>query len=708
MFKLLAIEITRPHDEEVVSLDRYKSIHKIMSFKLEDYADGAPASRIYYFHDGYKCENSHTKIIAKTATPDTFYSNDGLNISFTAIVGENGMGKSTILEIFFRLMNNVSCALRSGIDSSTANWLIFVPDLYARAYFEDSDGSFFVLEQYDNNIIFFDQKTETTRGYDFSGNFFNKPSKEEHDLCVSRLSKLFYTVVVNYASYAYNTTDYMNEWVRTEFKFDGSGETRCWLSPLFHKNDSYQTPIVLNPFRESGNVDYNNERTLTQERLFKLVLNQHSPLKRILHKKDAKAIVFDLNKEYFPFQKRNHYDSKRVRWIVDQLDLVEYKGRKGNAELTSLGDCIIRAWSRCMGFNLDGTTKTYWASDERVCAINYLVYKTLKIVNTYPSYKTLKHQLMFRKESDESQNAVLRKVVRKIYEDRSHITIKLRRCLAYLLFKHYTSKESLVNNEMIGRTIDIDVLKSEIDKCIKDPTGYLKVHYEDGGEVPVIQYAQKKPIKWTLNELIPASCFHTDLLLQDEDGNQVSFNLLSSGEKQMIHSMSAILYQISNIDSAWENKADQAHYSKICLVFDEVELYFHPKYQLKLVSFLIETLNGLNLENIKDIQIILATHSPFILSDLPKSDVLMLKDGRQFITEENASNPFCANVFDILNSQFFMDNFVGEFAESKLDNIIKKVKFKDYKPEELEELKREVSLIGDNYVRNTLLQKIGE
>ena len=142
-----------------------------MSFKLEDYADGAPASRIYYFHDGYKCENSHTKIIAKTATPDTFYSNDGLNISFTAIVGENGMGKSTILEIFFRLMNNVSCALRSGIDSSTANWLIFVPDLYARAYFEDSDGSFFVLEQYDNNIIFFDQKTETTRGYDFAGNF---------------------------------------------------------------------------------------------------------------------------------------------------------------------------------------------------------------------------------------------------------------------------------------------------------------------------------------------------------------------------------------------------------------------------------------------------------------------------------------------------------------------------------------------------------
>lgn len=47
----------------------------------------------------------------------------------------------------------------------------------------------------------------------------------------------------------------MHEWDENRFTDETrTEEERCWLSALFHKNDSYQTPIVLNPFRESGNV----------------------------------------------------------------------------------------------------------------------------------------------------------------------------------------------------------------------------------------------------------------------------------------------------------------------------------------------------------------------------------------------------------------------------------------------------------------------
>ena len=38
---------------------------------------------------------------------------------------------------------------------------------------------------------------------------------------------------------------------------------RCWLTGIFHKNDGYLTPVVLNPFRREGRLDIRKE-TLSQ------------------------------------------------------------------------------------------------------------------------------------------------------------------------------------------------------------------------------------------------------------------------------------------------------------------------------------------------------------------------------------------------------------------------------------------------------------
>ena len=38
MFKLIAIEVLKPLEEEVVERRRYKSVHKILSFTKEDMA----------------------------------------------------------------------------------------------------------------------------------------------------------------------------------------------------------------------------------------------------------------------------------------------------------------------------------------------------------------------------------------------------------------------------------------------------------------------------------------------------------------------------------------------------------------------------------------------------------------------------------------------------------------------------------------------
>ena len=67
-----------------------------------------------------------------------------------AIVGENGMGKSSLLELFFRLINNVSYAMRDALEVQKYA-LHFVRDIYVRVWIQDDDGIYYI-EQKDNNV----------------------------------------------------------------------------------------------------------------------------------------------------------------------------------------------------------------------------------------------------------------------------------------------------------------------------------------------------------------------------------------------------------------------------------------------------------------------------------------------------------------------------------------------------------------------------
>ena len=124
-----------------------------------------------------------------------------------------------------------------------------------------------------------------------------------------------------------------------------------------------------------------------------------------------------------------------------------------------------------------------------------------------------------------------------------------------------------------------------------------------------------------------------------------------------------------------------------------------------LVNLLIESIKSLKLKHVQNVDILMSTHSPFVLSDIPDSNILCLKDGKAEEPEE-AINSFCANVYDILNNQFFMDRFVGDFANKKLDSLIEAIKSIDKKDVSREKLIREVNGIGDSYIRKLLLNKL--
>ena len=99
------------------------------------------------------------------------------------------------------------------------------------------------------------------------------------------------------------------------------------------------------------------------------------------------------------------------------------------------------------------------------------------------------------------------------------------------------------------------------------------------------------------------------------------------------------------------------------------------------------------------INIMFSTHSPFILSDIPIQNILGMYEGKP-TKLRNIHDTFCANVYDILASGFFMKRFVGEFAERKIDEMIKMLKTRGN--ENLVELEKIIPLIGDEFIRINL------
>ena len=69
---------------------------------------------------------------------------------------------------------------------------------------------------------------------------------------------------------------------------------------------------------------------------------------------------------------------------------------------------------------------------------------------------------------------------------------------------------------------------------------------------------------------------------------------------------------------------------------------------------------------------IITTHSPFILSDLPKENIIFLEKGKQVYPFDDGKQTFGANIHTLLSHGFFMkDGLMGEFAKSKIDDVIK-------------------------------------
>jgi|GEM_PF-2719073 len=162
--------------------------------------------------------------------------------------------------------------------------------------------------------------------------------------------------------------------------------------------------------------------------------------------------------------------------------------------------------------------------------------------------------------------------------------------------------------------------------------------------------------------------FKYSKILIEKNINALHYSIqppLSSGQK-------AILFIFARIDDAIKRINHESKYQNILILLDEADLKLHLEWQRKLINDLIEFLNKYSS---KKIYILYATHSPMILSDITDSRVVFLKKEGEYsddiyMNNKNKKRTFGANIYDLYHDSFFMDQFMGEFAQNKINEII--------------------------------------
>jgi ABC-type multidrug transport system ATPase subunit len=530
------------------------------------------------------------------------------NINITAIVGENGSGKSSLL---ISILENILH------DISLSNFLSHKSNVVLCRLF----------------TIYYDNEK-----------YYCLPTKMETPQCVDSLMELKKNIFSIYYNYSltqiesvYGNKLYSNEFyteIARSFNYSivgNSAHTPILAQTNIARNFSYSiasksahAPILVQPDK------FNTVHANMRKEIDNLIYFYH----------DEQIVFDDVQSFYIPKYYKLKYDFKTI-WNINNLEF----NRRYLEEKNPLKK------------KFDSEYNSHWKELADLKKEDYIFLTKLYIIN---------------------------QIVSNFLDDSAYKTV----------YGHYFSQYL----GMIDRTDELlNILDGSYDSVFNKEIDYIRKSFE------FIKFIKSQNDDFALDEnkhslnyeLLSKLPHWIDIELFDR--NEITISSLSYGQKFLINFLYNILYQLKTLKNYHSCRG-------VNLLFDEIELGLHPNWQKKFIAMLVNLLGSYNkkIKNYFQFNIVTSSHSPFLLSDLPKENVIFLKNGKQEYPFENGQT-FGANIHTLLSHGFFMqDGLMGEFAKEKIEELVNFLQDKKSKIKNHEEALKIINIIGEPVLKMKL------
>lgn len=598
---------------------------RLFSSDNTDYVPEQILDKDFNFSDRYSFDYNNGHITINNINNENFFNLNTNNIyNITAIIGENGSGKSSILSILIKILYDRKCNYKYIIAFEIDNKIIICKNFKEDVFCNDSVT---IYTTNSNEIMDLIMAPKTSLIYFsncFSWNDYFLESKETYNYYNCSFNSRIEETKKNVSNSLYQFNFIDNRYDEDNYTNIKNKALKEYID-LFSKSNIYNVnEIVLKPklLKNINHIFTYNSGSVIERRLLKAI-------KRLL-----------INSE----------DDKEKQKLLTQLIIIdmlfsELNGKIGRKTLSiEIINCIYTIDARTRIYNannIDSILEDFLTKLKKSDSINDSVSIDIRFYN-----HLLENKKMFVTDNKEKFMDDLKRDLYNISKKYNNFIFRLGQ---FLCVCDCNCKVDYVNSKFVAN-YDIKVNKKDFKELSN-----LVTFLDDNFSLNPFTY---------------------------------EYNKQSSGFYAKIEMQAAINNVIEKINR--RRLANRAN--EYILILDEPDLYFHPMWSRKLISDLIEFLLQYKKYNF---QIILTSNKPYIISDLPKENVILIGDNHY---EDN--NTFAANIIDLLNNEYFMDSFMGEFAITKIKTIIDKIKNNNIDDSVI----NTVNMIGDPVLKNSIIR----
>lgn len=590
-----------------------------------------------FIHDN---KNNYKLIISKNENDAELYF-ENFNIDkINLIIGENGSGKTTILDSLGSTQHFRLGAIEETSYSNRYKWLA--------VYKVEDEEDTYIIEGY--------------KIYDISNIKVTKKYNEKGDSKVN-LKKVFFMKI----KHSFDDKEFDFEEVEILNKDDEKKRVAFLYKKNYVKNKGDNIYI-----KESDpEIEENYLRKISQE-------------SSVLHMIDYIDNILEDNK--------NIFKRKNLQVVIEIADTKRFEMIGIYRKSSRYKELIEKIYGKTNINKIIADSSLLNTRD--MIEINYLESVVLRLLHkemiVFDSPKGLNY---FENESVTSDQRI--SYLLSIIENKGNFNQHV--------LKNINETESQIKVSLVSIIESIKVVRRLMSKL-----SISNYNRKNRISVPILQKKQNRleimRYLKEINKLI-------DLNIKIEEWIPFSIRLssVSSGELQYIKSFSNIYQSIKKINH------DRMDSDLSCIILlDEPDMNFHPEWSRRYISTLNNMLEKFNPKKSNiSFQFIITSHSPFLVSDIPKEFTIYINNIIEEKTEleSRVINPqfgLMSNMYDLIKDSFFMEKPIGELANDFFKEIKNDIaKLKEYTDStEREKLiiltNKKIQLVDDPIIKNLL------